>query len=116
MIIIIAKAKALLLTSIVQSIGLLSMSAMIFHLALMKLLAILVILYRSAHWNNSNYFPLPVAIYLYLAGVKVDAITLLNCLGLSILYYVLLKRLRSIILARATFIKQQVTHCKLVGT
>ena len=82
----------------------------------MKLLAILVILCRSAHRNNSNYFPLLVAIYLYSAGAKVDAITLLNHLGLSVSYNVLLKRLRSIMSSSAAFIKQQATNCKLVGT
>lgn len=56
MIVTIAKEKAPLLISLVQSIGLLSKSAMTSHLASMKLLAILVILYKSAHRNNSNSF------------------------------------------------------------
>lgn len=115
-IVTIAKEKAPLLTSLMQSIGLLSKSAMTSHLVLMKLLAILVILCRSAHWNNSNYFPLLVAIYLYSTRAKVDAITLLNHLGLSVSYNVLLKRLRSIMSSSAAFIKQQATNCKLVGT
>lgn len=110
-----AKEKAPLLTSLVKSVGPLSKSAMTSHLASMKLLAILVILCRSAHRNNSNYFPLLVAIYLYSAGAKVDAITLLNYLGLSVLYNVLLKRLRNIMSSSAAFIKQQATNCKLVG-
>lgn len=110
------KEKAPLLTSLVQSVGPLSKSAMTFHLASMKLLAIFVILCRSAHRNNSNYFPLLVAIYLYSAEAKVDAITLLNHLGLSVSYNILLKRLRNIMLSSATFIKQQATNCKLVGT
>ncbi len=116
MMVIIAKEKALLLTSLVQSVGPLSMSAMISHLASMKLLAILVILCRLDHRKNSNYFLLLVAIYFYLAGAKIDAITLLNHLGLLVSYNMLLKRLRSITLARAAFIKQQATNCKLVGT
>ena len=81
----------------------------------MMLLAILVILYRSAHRNNSNYFSLLVAIYLYSAKAKVDIITLLNYLGFSVLYKVLLKRLRNIMLFRTAFIKQQTINCKLVG-
>lgn len=62
----------------------------------MKFVAILAILCRSAHQNNSNYLPLFVALYLYSAGVKIDAITLLNYLGLSVLYDVLQKRLKAI--------------------
>lgn len=92
------------------------MSVITSHLASMKLLAILVILCRSAYRNNSNYFPLLVAIYLYLAGAKVDAIILLIHLGLLVLYNVLLKGLRSITSASTTFIKQQARNCKLVST
>ena len=104
-IVTIAKERTPLLMSLVQSVGPLSKSAMTFHLASMKLLAILVILCRSAHRNNSNYFPLLVVIYLYSAGAKVDAITLLNHLGLSVSYNILLKRLRSIMSSSAAFIK-----------
>lgn len=82
----------------------------------MKVVAIFVILCRSAHQNASNYFPLLVAIYLYLAGAKVDAITLLNHLGFSILYNVLLRKLEDIKASSTAFIKEQVSNCKLVGT
>ena len=104
-IVIIAKERTLLLTSLVQSVGFLSKSVMTSHFALMKLLAILVILYRSAHQKNSNYFPLLVAIYLYSAKAKIDAITFLNHLGLLVSFNVLLERLRSIMSSSATFIK-----------
>ena len=104
-IVTIAKKSALLLTSLMQSIRPLSKSTMTSHLASMKLLAILVVLYRSAHWNNSNYFPLLVAIYLYLVGANVDAITFFNHLSLLVLYIVLLKKLRSIMSSSAAFIK-----------
>ena len=111
-----AKEKAPLLTSLVQNIGPLSKLAITSHLASMKLLAIFVIFCRSAHRNNSNYFPLLVVIYLPSARAKVDAITLLNHLGLSVSYNVLLKRLRNIILSSTAFIKQQAANCKLIGT
>ena len=62
------------------SVGLMSKTAIILYLACMKLLA-KVILCISAHHNNSNNFTLLVAIYIYSAGAKVDAITLLNHLG-----------------------------------
>lgn len=84
------------------------------HFASMKLLAILVIFYKSAHWNNSKRFLFLVIIYFYLAKAKIDAITLLNYLGLSILYNMLLKKLKSITLANTTFIKQQAINCKLI--
>lgn len=115
-IVTIAKKRALLLISLVQNVEPLSKSAITSHLASMKLLVILVILCKSAHQNNSNYFSLLVAIYFYLTGVKVNAITLLNYLGLLVLYNVFLKRLRSIMSSSAAFIKQQATNYKLVGT
>ena len=111
-----AKETAPLLTSLMLSVGPLSKSAVTSHLTSMKLLAILVILCRSAHRNNSNYFPLLVSIYLYSAGAKVDAITFLNHLGLSVSYNVLLKKLRNITSSSAAFIKEQASNCKLVGT
>lgn len=82
----------------------------------MKLVAILVILCRSAHRNNSNYVPLLVAMYLYSAGARVDAITLLNHLGISVLYNVLLRKLRSITASSSAFIKAQASNRKLIGT
>ena len=82
----------------------------------MKLLVILVILCRWAHWNNNNYFSFLIAIYLYSTGAKVDAITLLNYLGLSVSYNVLLKRLKTIMSSSNTFIKQQPTNYKFVET
>lgn len=62
------------------------------HVVAIKLVAILVILCRSADRNNSNYVPLLIALYLYSAGARVDAITLLNHLGLSVSYDVLQKK------------------------
>ena len=54
--------------------------------------------------------------YLYSASARVDAITLLNYFGLSVLYSVLLQTLRDIKASSAAFIKEQVFNCKLVGT
>lgn len=113
-----AKEKALLITSFVLSVGPTTTSStpLTFHLASMKFVAILVIMCRSAHRNNSNYVPLLVAMYLYSAGARVDAITLLNHLGLFVSYNVLLKTLRDIKTSSAAFIKEQASNCKLVGT
>ena len=64
-----AKETASLLTSLVFNVGLTTSSTSVtIHLAFMKLVAILVILCRSAYQNNSNYIPLFIAMYLYLAG------------------------------------------------
>ena len=82
----------------------------------MKLLTILVVMYRSAYWNNSNYISLLVVIYLYSTGAKVDAIILLNHLGLSVLYNSPLQKLRDIKAQSTAFIKKQASNCKLVGS
>ena len=110
------KETAPLLTSLMLSVGPTSRSAMTSHLVSMKLLAILVILCRSAHPNNSNYFPLLVATYLYFVSTKVDAITLFNHLGLSILYNMLLKKLRNITSSNIVYIKEQASNSRLVSS
>lgn len=53
--------------------------------------------------------------YMYSAGAKVDAITFLNRLGLSVSYNVLLRKLKGIISSSAAFIKEQASNYKLVG-
>lgn len=111
-----AKELAPMMTSLVLGVGPTSKSPLSSHLSSMKLLAILVIICRSAHRNNSNYVPLLVAMYMYSAGAKVDAITLFNRLGLSVLYNVLLRKLRGIATSSAAFINEQASNCKLVGT
>ena len=110
-----AKETAPLITSMMLSLRFNSDTCLTSYLALMKLLAVLVIMCRSAHRNNSNYIPLLVAMYLYSAGAKIDAITLLNHLGLSVLYNSLLKKLRDIKAYSTAFIKPQAINCKLVG-
>lgn len=83
-----ARSKAPLLASMIMSVGpsqntlSLPPSATSSRLTSMKIITILVIFCRSAHRNNSNYLPLLMALYLYSAGACVDAITLLNHLGL----------------------------------
>ena len=81
----------------------------------MKFLTILVVMCRLTYQNNSNYILLHIAMYLYSAGAKVDAITLLNHLGFSVSYNSLLQKLRDIKAHSTTFIKKQANNCKLVG-
>ena len=115
-----AKKTAPLITSMVLGVSsnfdahLISYLA--FHQASMKLLTILVVMYRSAHRNNSNYIFLFLVMYLYSAGAKVDAITLLNHLGLFVLYNLLLQKLRDIKAHNTAFIKKQASNYKLVGS
>lgn len=82
----------------------------------MKLVAILVLICRLAHQNNSNYISLSIAIYLYLAGIQIDTITLFNYLGISVLYSVLIKKLRNITMSSVAFIKKQASNNRLIGT
>lgn len=78
----------------------------IFHMALMKLIAIFIIMYSLAYQNISNHIPLFITIYLYLASAQVDAITLLNYLSILVLYSIFVKKLRSITISSITFIKK----------
>lgn len=55
------------------------------HFSNIKVVAVLLIICRSAYCNNSNYLPLFIALYLYSTKARVDAITLLNHLSISIL-------------------------------
>lgn len=80
----------------------------------MKFLTIFAVMCRSAHRNTSNYIFLLMAIYLYSAGAKVNAIILLNHLGLSVSYNSLLRKLRDIKANSTAFIKKQASNCKLV--
>lgn len=86
------------------------------HLISMKIILVLVILCRLAHWNNSNYFPLRVTLYMYSTGAKIDAITLLNHLGLPVLYKVLQKKFHGITLMQKKWIKQRASNWQLVST
>ena len=108
--------NAPLLSSIVKSVGVSSQKSSSSLLVSMKMVAILAILCRSAHRNNSNYIPLLVAIYMYSAGARVDAITLLNHLGLSVSYDVLQRQLRHITDFSRSWIKSQSSNRRLVGS
>lgn len=66
------------------------------YLTSIKLLAVFIIICRSAYQNNSNYIPFFMAIYFYSAGAKVDLIILLNCFRLSVLYNLFRRKLRDI--------------------
>lgn len=94
-----------ILSSLVKNIGSILRLAMTSHLVFMKFVAILIILYRSAHWNNSNYISLFIALYLYLADARIDAITLFNHLGFFVLHNMILKKLHKIIRWSAAWIK-----------
>lgn len=111
----IAKTTAPMLTSLVNSIGPLTTSSNSAHLVSMKLIAILVIFCRSAHRNNSSYFSLLIALYLYSSGACIDAITLLNHLGLSVSYDTVQHKLKNISSASARWIQKQAFNSKLVG-
>lgn len=80
-----------LLCKMITAVGPLSWHALVntSHLAAISIISVLVILCRSANENNSNYISLFIALYLYLFGVQVDAITLWNHLSLLVLYNVL---------------------------
>lgn len=110
-----AKELAPIMTSLVFGIIPILRSLLTSHLALMKLLAILVIICKSAYWNNSNYVSLLMAMYIYSADAKVDAITFLNCFNLFVLYNMLLRKWRGITTSNAAFIKEQASNCKLIG-
>lgn len=97
----IAKTTVPMLTSLVNSIGLLIISSNSAHLVSIKLMVILVVLCRSAHWNNSSYFPLLIALYFYSFDTCIDAITFLNHLGLSVSYDTFQYKLKSILSASA---------------
>ncbi len=97
----VSSKKTPLLYSLVLDIGPTSYSSSFSsnpHFISMKIVSVLVILCRLAHRNNSNYFPLLVALYTYSAGAKIDAITLLNYLGLSVSYKILQNKLHEITL------------------
>lgn len=109
--------KAPLISSLVLSVGPTSFLCLPdSHLVSMKIVAVLVILCRSAHRNNSNYFHLLIALYLYSAGAKIDVITLFNLLGLFVSYKVLQSKLKDITLMSKQWIKQQANNRQLVGT
>lgn len=70
------ETTAPLLSSMVQSVGPLSRSsAANKQLVSMKQVAILAILCRLAHRNKNNYFSHLVALYMYSASARVNAIT-----------------------------------------
>ena len=100
-----AKKTAPLIINMMLSLRSNSDTCLTSYFSSMKLLAVFVIMCGSAHWNNSNYIPLFVAMYLYLARVKVDVLTLLNHFSLSVSYNSLLKKLRDIKAHSAVFIK-----------
>lgn len=57
-----------------------------------------------------------IGLYLYFAKACVDALTLLNHLGLLVSYDILQKSIRNITQASQVWIKEQAINRKLVGT
>ncbi len=106
-----AKDIASIMNSLVLGVDPTLRSFLISHLASMKLLTILVIICRSAYHNNNNYILLFMVMYMYSAGIKVNTIFLLNRLSLSILYNVLLRKLRSTNTSSTSFIEKQAFNC-----
>lgn len=108
-----AQENVFLLNSIIIAIELsswrisLSSNVAYFWLISIKINTILVILYCSIYWNNSNYIPLLIALYLYTAKAQGDTITLLNHLSFLLLYDVLKKKLKEIIISIISWIKSQ---------
>ena len=105
-----AKKTAPLITSMMLGVSFNSdaylTSHLVFHQASMKLFTILVVMCKLAYQNTSNYILLFVAIYLYSAGAKVDAIILLNHFGFSVSYNLLMRKLRNIKAHSTAFIKK----------
>ena len=100
-----AKSKAPMISSMVFGVGLSSRN-LPSHLMTMKLIAILVILCRSAYRNNGNYILLLIGLYFHSAGARTNAITLLDHFGLSVSYDVLQRKLRDITFMSKNWIKQ----------
>lgn len=73
------------------------------HVSLMKmkLVAMIVIFFCSAYQDNSNYLSLLIALHIYLLGVWVDVITLLNYFGLLVFYDVFQQKLKDILKSSA---------------
>lgn len=110
------KKIILLLTSLVLSIWLtIILTPFTFYMTLMKLIAILVIIYKLAHQKNSNYILFLIIIYLYLASIWMDAITLFNYFGILVLYIIFIRKLRDITTSSIIFIKKQALSNRLVG-
>ena len=110
-----AKFKAPMLTSLVCNVGPLTMTSNS-NIISIKLVAIFVILCRLVHRNNNNYLPSLIVLYVYSAGTQTDAITLLNHLGVGILYNTFIRKLKGIVAETHQWTKQQSSNPKLVGT
>lgn len=110
-----AEEKISLLINLVLSIRLTTfLISVITYLVSMKRIAISIILYRLAHWNNSNYIFLLIIIYWYSTRAWVNGITFLNQFSLSVLYNIFLGKLISIIISSTVFIKEQAFNNKFI--
>lgn len=103
------------MSSLVLCADLISKSPSTFYLTSMKLLAIFILIYKLAYWNNSNDILHLLAMCMYFADTKVDGINVSNRLSLLVLYNMLLKELRGITTSSAAFIQKESFNWKLVG-
>lgn len=78
-----------MLISLVNNIGLLITSSNSILLKKIKLIVILVVLYRSAHQKNNSYFPILIALYLYSSVAWINTMKLLNYLDINMSYDIL---------------------------
>lgn len=102
-----AKETASLLISLVLSVRPTTFSTPHMpYVALMKHVAICVIMCRLVHRNNRNYILFLIAMYLYSTGARIDTIIFLNHLGISVSYSVLMRKLRNITSSCIAFIKE----------
>lgn len=104
-----------MLSSLIRSVRPKSRLAITSQLVSMKLVAILIILCKSVHRNNSDYIYLFITFYLYLTGTRINAITFLNYLSLFVLHNMLLRKLREISRSSAIYIKAKASNCRLAG-
>lgn len=113
------KEQASLLTDIILVVGSVynhTHFTLSLYLVNMKLVAVFIIFCKTAHQNNSNYLPLLIAFYFYLASTWIDAITLLNRLDICVSYDMLQKKLKNITTSSMFLIKLENTNRKLIKT
>lgn len=84
------------------------------HITLIQFITIFLFICKSVYQNNSNYILFFIALYLNLAIVQVDIITFLNYFIISVLYNILIKKLKNIISSYIVFIKEQMFNNKLI--
>lgn len=103
-----------MLSSFVRNVRLTLRSAITFQQVSIISIAILIILCKLDHWNNSNDISLFIALYLYLTGVKINLIIFFNYISLFVLHNMLLKILHKISKSSVACIKAYTSNCRLI--